>query len=51
MPSTVCFQEEDLKKFAELIVLACSEYMWTNEVEWTAAKEQQMLEYFDVDRS
>jgi len=23
MPSTVCFQEEDLKKFAELIVREC----------------------------
>jgi len=25
MPSTVCFQEEDLKKFAELLIEECAE--------------------------
>jgi len=33
MPSTVCFQEEDLKKFAELLIqecVRCAEGEWIN---------------------
>jgi len=38
----------ELEKFAELMVRECSQYLWANEVEWTANKEDRMLQHFGV---
>ncbi len=38
----------DREKFAELIVRECSQYLWANEAEWTANKEDRMLQHFGV---
>jgi hypothetical protein len=38
----------DLEKFAEDMVRKCSLYLWKNEIEWTAFKEDRLFEHFGI---
>jgi predicted nucleotidyltransferase len=40
----------DKEKFAELVVKECSNYLWVYDPEWYYTKENQMFEFFGVDK-
>ena len=40
----------DKEKFAAMIVKECSEYLWTFEPDWYYTKENQMFEFFGVNK-
>ncbi len=44
----ICSMEKYNARFAELIVRECSQYLWANEAEWTANKEDRMLQHFGI---
>jgi hypothetical protein len=39
------------RKYAELIIRDCSEWLWANEIEWTDYKEKKMFEFFGIKQS
>jgi hypothetical protein len=47
-PDRELYTKEQFEKFAEDMVRKCSLYLWKNEIEWTAFKEDRLFEHFGI---